>query len=353
LDDVVVKVKRALDNAGLVRELDKFKKIQQNQFLRDKIVFKSRIMQEVMDRIKKINEANVGVILITGETGTGKGLIARRIHSTGPSAMRPFVSLNCATIPDNLLESELFGHEKGSFTDAKQEKKGIVEQAEGGTLFLDEIGEMPYTLQSKILQFIEEKRIRRLGGSKEIELNLRLISATNKDVQKAMQCGEFRPDLYHRLNLIHIYLPPLRKRKEDIIPLSEFFLHEFARKYDKEAERFTGEVLETLMSYSWPGNIRELSNVIERCCILENTRIIDRSQINDYLIKSPTSASNQVPEIDFHENDLSFEEMLSNYKRHVFKAVLEKCNQNKAQAARLLQMDRATFRYQMKMLDLE
>lgn len=353
LDEVVLKVNRALDNAGLARELDSFKKVQNDRLQKDRVVFESLIMKQIMAKIGKINEANVDVVFLTGETGTGKGLIARQIHSTGSSSSQPFVTLNCAAIPDNLLESELFGHEKGAFTDAKQDKKGVAELAQGGTLFLDEIGEMPYRLQSKMLQFIEEKKIRRLGGYKEIELHLRLISATNRDVQKAMLAGELRPDLYHRLSLIHIHIPPLRERPEDISPLSEFFLQTFARKYGKVTEGLTDEAREKLLNYPWPGNVRELGNVLERCCILENTKMIDAYQLSQYLTKSRATVEHRMPQIDFSADAFSFENMLSDYKRYVFDSALKQSNHNKARAAKLLRMDRSTFRYQMKMLGFE
>ncbi len=191
LDEIVLKVERAANNAGLITELDRFKKIQENSLAKDQIIYKSRIMQEIMGKINKICEADIDIILLTGETGTGKGLIARTIHRTCSDDRGPFVTLNCTAIPDNLLESELFGYERGAFTDAKERREGVVEQAIGGTLLLDEIGDVPYKLQGKLLRFIEEKRIRRLGGRKEIEVNLKLIAATNKDLQKAMESGEF------------------------------------------------------------------------------------------------------------------------------------------------------------------
>lgn len=353
LDEVVLKVKRALQLSNTTKELNKFQAIQTNRLLKEDIVFRSSKMQGIMEKIEKLNEVNVDVILITGETGTGKGLLARRIHATGLNSSRPLVSVNCAAIPDNLLESELFGYEKGAFTDAKQGREGLLEQAQGGCLFMDEIGELPYRLQSKILQFIEEKRMRRLGGGKEIALNFRLISATNRDLQKEMQLGEFRTDLYHRLNLINIYVPPLRERKEDILPLVEHYLQRFSRKYGKKIVKFSEKACQALLDYSWPGNARELVNVVERCCILENSSVIDYAQINDYLLTDPTELSNDHPGIELGENNLSFEEILNNYKIHIFRSALEKSNQNKAQAARLLQMDRATFRYQLKVLGIE
>jgi DNA-binding NtrC family response regulator len=201
--------------------------------------------------------------------------------------------------------------------------------------------------------FIEDKKIRRLGGSKEIDLNFRLISATNRELEKAMQLGEFRTDLFHRLNLINVHVPPLRERKDDILPLAEFFLQRFSRKHGKQIRKFTEKACRILLDYCWPGNVRELANMVERCCILENSNVIDGSQISDYLLAVPSASKNYLPESEIGESNLSFEQMLSNYKLQILTTALDKCNQNKAQAAKLLQMDRATFRYQLKSIGLE
>jgi len=353
LDEVALKVKRALKNSGVTKELETFRKIQNKRFSNYKIIYKSQIMQQIMENIYKICEANVDVVLITGETGVGKGLLARTIHRLGPNAMGPFITLNCAAIPDNLLESELFGHAKGAFTDAKGEKEGVVEEAIGGTLFLDEIGDMPHKLQGKLLRFIEEKRIRRVGGRREIDVNVKLIAATNLELETAIQTGEFRPDLYHRLNLIHIYLPPLRERKDDIIPLSKFFLNKFNLKYNRNVKGFTDKALDMFENYAWPGNIRELSNIIERFCILEKTSMIDSCQIITNLITKPVLSKNRITEIDLHDKNVSFDSLLNDFKKHLLKTALEECNYNKTNASKLLLMDRSTFQYQLKMTKLE
>jgi two-component system, NtrC family, response regulator AtoC len=352
LDEIVLKVDRALQNAGRIRELGQFKKIQENQLSKEKIIFKSQAIKTILDKVKKIGEANADLVLITGETGVGKGLIARSIHKVGSHAKGPFVTLNCFAIPENLLESELFGYERGAFTDAKDPKEGVAEQARGGTLFLDEIGDIPLKLQGKLLRFIEEKSIRRLGGKKEINLDLRLTSATNRDLSEAMLSGAFRMDLFHRLSLIQIHIPPLRERKEDIIPLAEFFLKQFNSKYRKTFEGFTDEALGGMTNYLWPGNVRELSNVIERITILENSKFIDRLQLINSLIKAPNVSNNGLPEFDLQDKSLSFEELVNNYKKNLIKMALEKSNNNKINAADLLKMDRSTFNYQIKLLKL-
>lgn len=353
LGEVLLKVERALQNAGLIKELGQFRKIQEDRLSKETIIFKSQAMQEIIKKIKRICEAGVDIVLLTGETGTGKGLLARHIHKTGSSAGGPFVTLNCTSIPDNLLESELFGYEKGAFTDASGRKEGVVEQAEGGTLFFDEIGDMPYKLQGKLLRFIEERKIRRLGGRKEINVKLKLISATNRDLGEAIRSGEFRNDLYHRLNLINIHIPPLRERKDGIAYLSEFFLKKFNLKYGGKAEGFTKEAYEMLKNYSWPGNVRELSNVIERAIILENARLIDRSQLIGYLVKTPIISDNLLGKPDLYDKGLSFEKLLSDFKKNIIEMALKECNHNKARAAKLLKMDRSTLKYQMKMVNLE
>lgn len=353
LDEVVLKVKKALMDAERIKQLSRLRKTQADRFSLDRIVYRSESMREVIAKVEKICQAGVDIVLLSGETGVGKGLLARAIHNLGPNSLGPFITLNCTAIPDNLFESELFGYERGAFTDAKRGKEGVVEQAAGGTLFLDEIGDMPYRLQGKLLRFIEEKRIRKVGGCREIEVDLKVIAATNRDLRKAIEAGEFRLDLYHRLNLIHVRVPPLRERKEDIIPLSKFFLDRYKLKYNKEdIQGIADEAYEILMNYDWPGNVRELSNVIERICILENTNIITRSQVSDYLIRPlrKETHSSWLADIDLFSEDISFESLLNEFKRHIFEKALQVCNQNKTKAAELLKMDRSTFKYQLKMV---
>ncbi len=249
------------------------------------IIGESAQMQSVIQRIKRIIGRRWVTVLVRGETGTGKEVIARAIHygssETAPNA--PFVEVNCTAIPENLLEAELFGYEKGAFTDAKFSKKGLFEVAEGGTLFLDEIGDMSLVLQAKLLKAIEEKRIRRLGGTQSLEVKTRIMAGTHAQLEKNIEEGRFRRDLYYRLNVITITLPPLRERGNDILVLARHFLNSYATEYDASVRHFTSAAEQALMSYDWPGNVRELQHVIERAVLLGDGPVIDVKEIYESL----------------------------------------------------------------------
>ena len=242
------------------------------------IVYKSRQMQEIIEFVKKISPQNMNV-LITGESGTGKELIARAIHNLSKGNLNPFVPVNCGALPETLFESELFGHEKGAFTGAIKTKPGLLEFANDGTFFFDEIGEMSLALQIKLLRMLEERKIRRVGGQQEININVRIIAATNQDLEKSVQEGKFREDLYYRLNTIKIEIPPLRKRREDILPLVNYYMKDFCTRDDKEIRRFTKEAEDALVSYDWPGNVREVQNIIGRAYYLCSTSIIQKNDL--------------------------------------------------------------------------
>jgi two-component system response regulator AtoC len=236
----------------------------------------SAAMRQVIEMVDKVAQATDTTVLIQGESGTGKELIADLIHRRTPGrSHEPFVEINCASVPDTLLESELFGYERGAFTDAKAQKRGLFEEADGGTLFLDEIGELPSSTQAKLLKVLEEMTFRRLGGTRDLTVSLRLVAATNKDLAEEVQRGTFRLDLYHRLDVFHIRVPPLRDRREDILPLAEHFLNIFAQRMRKPAARLAPETERILRDYDYPGNVRELRNLVERAVILSNTSVID------------------------------------------------------------------------------
>jgi two-component system response regulator AtoC len=253
------------------------------------IIGESPQMQNVIQLIKKITSRRWVTVLIRGETGTGKEVVARAIHygssETSPNA--PFVEVNCTAIPENLLEAELFGYEKGAFTDAKFSKKGLFELAEGGTLFLDEIGDMSLILQAKLLKAIEEKRFRRLGGTQSIEVKTRIMAGTHADMEKAIEEGRFRRDLYYRLNVINIFLPALRERGNDILLLARHFLHEYAGEYNAVARKFSAAAEAALMSYDWPGNVRELQHMVERAVMLGDSPVIEAKDIYESLGVEP------------------------------------------------------------------
>jgi len=248
------------------------------------LVGKSDSFLQVLEIVKQVAPTNI-TVLITGESGTGKEIIARAIHKLSPRQGKSLLTVNCGAIPEGILESELFGHEKGSFTGAVEMRKGYFEVADGGTLFLDEIGEMPPSTQVKLLRVLEEKTFMRVGGSKTIQVNVRVLAATNKDLAIAVQRGEFRKDLFYRLNAVKIFIPPLRERKADIRPLTIRFAEEVCQENNIAFQGFTEDGFEFLENHSWPGNIRELRNVVERIIILEKGRMIDRSMLETYMGK--------------------------------------------------------------------
>jgi transcriptional regulator with PAS, ATPase and Fis domain len=313
------------------------------------VIAESPQMREVMNFVRRVAASEATTILIEGENGTGKDLIAKTLHYQSLRSAEPFIAINCAAIPETLLESELFGYEKGAFTDARAQKRGIFELADRGTLFLDEIGEIPLMLQAKLLRVLEEQSFRRLGGLKDIKLDLRVVAATNKNLREAVKEGAFRQDLFFRLNVIHITIPPLRERPDDIIPMVKFFIDHYNRKFKRNIEGLTPEAERILLAHDWPGNVRELRNAIERAMILEEGSYITPSSL-------PIMPSGEVrvaaaparPAPDPIEEGLSLEEN----ERLLLLRALEKTGGNQTQAARLLRITRDTLRYKMKKYNL-
>ncbi len=275
LEKVVLTINKALEHVRLEEENRLLKQKIERQL---EIIGTSYVIQEIKEFIKIVAPTNTSV-LITGESGTGKELVARAIHKESPRSMNPFVEVNCAAIPEELIESELFGHEKGSFTGAIQKRRGKFDLANGGTIFLDEIGDMSLKTQAKILRIIEEKKFERVGGSKPVEVDVRIIAATNKNLEEEIRKGNFREDLYYRLNVIPIHIKPLRERKEDIPVLVEYFLSKICSENGRDKKEITKDAIDILCNYNWPGNVRELRNLIERLVILTPGRIIRSSDI--------------------------------------------------------------------------
>ena len=321
-------VKKLAEHRELVEENLSLRHKLEDRYRFENIIAKSSKMQRIIEVIKVVAKSNA-TVLITGESGTGKELVARAIHSQSDRRSKPFVAVSCAALPESLLESELFGHEKGSFTGAYAQKKGKFEFANGGTLFLDEIGEMSANIQVHLLRVLEEKEFTRVGGNQPIKVDVRVISATNKALRKAIEKQEFREDLYYRLNVVSIELPPLRERKEDIPLLAEHFLHKFAAENRKEVTEFSPEVIESLLAYDWPGNIRELENSIERAIILSRDSSIttaDLRQENVSLVGSASIGKN-LKEVE---------------KTHILN-ILRETGENYSEAARILGVSRMTL----------
>ena len=313
------------------------------------VIAESPSMREVMNFVRRVAASEATTILLEGENGTGKDLVAKTLHYQSLRQAEPFIAINCAAIPETLLESELFGYEKGAFTDARAQKRGIFELADKGTLFLDEIGEIPLMLQAKLLRVLEEQSFRRLGGLKDIQLDLRVVAATNKNLREAVKEGAFRQDLYFRLNVIQIYIPPLRERPEDILPLTRFFVEHYNRKFRRNIEGVTDATLKLMLAHDWPGNVRELRNAIERAMILEESALITPASLPFAISRPETVASLQGgSSMEIPTEGLSLEDN----ERMLLAKALEKTSGNQTQAARLLRITRDTLRYKMKKFNL-
>ncbi len=341
MDGVAITIHNALERTRLRREVALIRMQQRERYGFGNIIGSSPPMQEVYERISKIIEMDVKTVLILGETGTGKDLVAKTIHYQGPRQAHPLVEVNCANIPENLLESELFGHEKGAFTDAKDLKRGLFEQAQMGTLLLDEIGHMKLDLQGKLLRVIEDRKFRRVGGVNEMDADLLLIAATNRDLWKAVENGGFREDLYYRINLVPIYMPPLRERKEDIPLLSKYFIQTANREFKRNVQGIVEEAEGLLMGYDWPGNVRELKNVIERAVILGGEEHILVKHLPREIAKN---AHETGVEFKLPEKGVS----LADVERELIEQALKRASGNQVQAAKLLDISRHALRHRMK-----
>jgi DNA-binding NtrC family response regulator len=345
LDEMVVTIGRALESSRLRREVRHLRDEQQKHYGLSNIIGRSPAMQEVFQLIEKIARSQATTILITGESGTGKDLVAKAIHYASDRANQPFMNITCSALPESLLESELMGHERGSFTDARFLKKGLFELADGGTVFLDEIGDLGVLLQAKLLRFLQEKTFKRVGGVKDITVDVRIIAATNRDLGKAVQEGRFREDLYYRMKVIPISLPSLRERKEDIPLMAKFFIDGFNREFKKSTRGVAGEALDRLMAYSWPGNVRELRNVIERAMILEDKPEITLEDLPREIRDRPQQNAAVVPD-GFRLPEGGFS--LKDIEQEMVRQALDKTGGNQSRAARLLSISRDTLRYKMK-----
>ena len=313
-----------------------------------KIVAVSPAMKQVLTFARRVAQSEVSTILLEGESGTGKDILAQFLHYYGRRHEGPFVALNCAAIPETLLESELFGYEKGAFTDARAAKAGILEIASGGTIFLDEIAEMPLTVQAKLLRVLEEQCFRRLGGVRDIQVDVRVVAATNRRLTDAIEDGRFRLDLYYRLNVIQVTLPALRERREDILPLAEHFIQVYNVKFKRNVQGICHAAAAALMSHSWPGNVRELRNVIERAMVLEESERIQMSSL--YIASNGGTLSR--PNAKVEEPEPPFQASLAEAEKNMVMKALQKAAGNQTRAAILLGITRDTLRYKMKKFNL-
>ncbi len=346
MDEMLVTVDKALETTQLRREVRELRRTLQEQYGIDAIIGRDASMLRLFETIKQVARTGVSTVFLRGETGTGKDLVARVIHHSSDRALSPFVNITCTALSESLLESELFGHERGAFTDAKAQKKGLLEMADGGTVFLDEVGDMPAALQAKLLRFLEERKFRRVGGTKEIAVDVRVIGATNRDLDKAIEQGHFRRDLMYRLNVVTITLPPLRARGDDIRILAQHFVARFAQEFKKPDVRLRDDVLPVLRNYAWPGNVRELRNVIERAVLLCHDNVITPADI----VLGRTESHPWEWEIDnlaLPPDGFDFDK-LRRLERHLLQQALVRTNNNQTQAARLLNLSRDRLRYRLQ-----
>jgi len=347
MDELAITVKRALEASSLRREVSQHLHEQKSRFGIHNLVGKSRAMQEIGALIRKVSQSQASTVLIRGESGTGKDVIARAIHFESARADKPFMNITATALQDTLLESELFGHEKGSFTDAKTQKKGLLELANGGTVFLDEIGDMSPTLQAKVLRALEERAFRRVGGSQDIHVDVRIIAATNRPLEKLIEEKRFREDLYYRLNIITVDVPPLRDRREDIALLVDHFLKRFATEFRKSVNDISSEALRKLDSYNWPGNVRELKNVIERAVLLGSGPVLGA---DDVILGRSAPATPEAGKKLFSlpAKGFKFDEL----EKDIVLQALERTAWNQTRAGELLGMTRDQIHYRMEKFGL-
>jgi DNA-binding NtrC family response regulator len=343
LDEMSIVIKKALETSDLRREIVQLR-TEHKKLGPPKIIGASKHMKNVLEMMGKVAKSDASTVLIQGESGTGKELVAKWIHYESNRAEKPFVAINCAAVPATLLESELFGHEKGAFTDAKTAKKGLFELADGGTVFLDEIGDMEMGMQAKLLRFLEDRTFRRIGGAKVISVDVRIISATNRDLMKAIEEKSFRNDLYYRLQVIPIFLPALRERKEDIIQLVNHFIETFNKEFNKQIKGVSSIAEKLLGEYSWPGNIRELKNVIERAIILGNDDTLLLENLPLEIIAKSSAPSVPMSTFKLPPEGVDIEEV----EKELIKQSLEITDWNQSKAAKKLNLGIDAFRYRMK-----
>ncbi len=353
LEELRVTIRNGIETRHLRREVEQIRKERAREFNFRQIVGESTAMKKMLNLAAKVAESEVSSVLLQGESGTGKDLVAKAIHYGSQRAESPFVAVNCAALPATLIESELFGYEKGAFTDAKARKEGLFEQAEGGTLLLDEIGELELSLQAKLLRVLEEGAFRRVGGLKDIPLDVRVLAASNRDLKSESEAGRFRLDLYYRLSIIQIDIPPLRERGEDVLLLSQHYIETISARL-KRGRKITGlapETISVFKRYRWPGNVRELRNVIERALILEDSDQITTEYLPGGLLEAPRPDQLQTAGLSdrfvLPEGGISLDEAELSFVRQA----IERSGGNQTRAAELLGISRDQLRYRLKKLE--
>ncbi len=345
LEKLKILVNKALETASLRKEVSQFRDTLTSKYGFDSIIGESPEIKKTFELISKIAKSDATTVFINGESGTGKDLVAKVVHYQSSRAGKPFMAINCNALPDTLVESELFGYEKGAFTDAKATKKGLFEMADGGTVFLDEIGDMQPATQAKLLKVIENKSFKRIGGTKDIVVDVRIIAATNKDMQAQVRSGQFREDLYYRLRVIPITLPPLRDRDEDVFLLAKFFIDSFNKEFKKNVKGISKMTMKSFRDYPWHGNVRELKNVIERAMILESEDQILPEHLPLELSSKEVQIQN-VKGIDIKIPPGGID--IESVEKELIRQALDSTRGNQTRAAKMLNLSRDTLRYRMQ-----
>ncbi|MEM7235271.1 MAG: sigma-54 dependent transcriptional regulator, partial [Planctomycetota bacterium] len=348
-EDILLRVSKALENERLKLEVSRLRTEQQSRLQSDRMIGSSPAMQKVLGLAERVAGSGSATVLIQGPSGTGKDVLAKSIHTAGARSDQPYLNITCTAIPESLLESELFGHEKGAFTDARSQKKGLLEQANGGTVFLDEIGDMSPYLQGKILRFLEEKTFRRVGGDRDIRVDVRVVAATNKDLKKLVAADKFREDLYFRLKVIPIAIPPLTERREDIPALVTHFIQRFNRELNRSVVGTSDAFLKHLEEYHWPGNIRELKNTIERAMILSTEDVLDERNLPIDLFDETEGRETSGDRIELSQRGLVLEDV----ERDLVRQALTLAKGNQTRAGRLLGLNRDQIRYRVEKFSLQ
>ena len=346
VEEIKLIIKNALEKKNLQKENILLKQVVRDRYHFGNIIGQSPKMMVLYDLLEKVSPTKTN-ILIAGESGTGKELVAKAIHYNSPRKEKPFVTLNCGAIPESLIESELFGHMKGAFTDAIATRKGLFEVADEGTIFLDEISELPLLMQVKLLRVLQDKEFKRVGGTEDIRVDVRIISATNKDLEEAVKEKRFREDLFYRLNVIQIKLPPLRDRKEDVQILASHFLKKYTEELNKNILKISPEALQILLDYEYPGNVRELQNIIERAVALESHQELTAHNLSSYLNEQPLMRKGPI-DIDIPNEGVDLEKMVEDLERTLLLKALDKTKGIKKKAAELLHINFRSMRYRLE-----
>jgi len=354
-DEILLTLRKGQERETLRKENEYLRSEVEKKFRPEDLLYASPSMEEVVRMVEKVKDYD-STVLVTGESGTGKELVARMLHYGGRRKGKPFVAINCGAIPETLLESELFGHKKGAFTEAKSDRAGLIEEAGGGTLFLDEIGELPVLVQTKLLRFLQEGELRRLGDTETRRVNVRIVAATARELEEEVAGGRFREDLFYRLNVIRIHVPPLRDRREDIPLLSRHFLDGFCRKFRKPEMRLPPSALEVLMAHDWRGNVRELENLIERCVLLGGGREISREELLSVWKRGTTGSEGRggrdaprfLVRIPVSTDRLDLKEAVREVEKQMIRIALERTGGSRPKAAELLGISHPALLYKAK-----